>query len=92
MSGFWQALMGRWLDEGRFLIAFTIIASAYAFGIFAFVGKDTSTLVIIGDALALVVAMTTLRTLSSFCRLRGSKSRGSISLGKLMVSHQLIRI
>lgn len=65
MSGFWQPLMGRWLDEGRFLIAFGIIASAYAFGIFTFVLNNSSTLAIIAGALALVVAMTTLRTLTS---------------------------
>jgi predicted MFS family arabinose efflux permease len=65
MSGFWQPLMGRWLDEGRFRIAFTVIVSAYAFGIFAFMTKQTSTIAIIGGALALVVAITTLRTLSS---------------------------
>jgi hypothetical protein len=30
MSGFWQPLLGRWLDEGRFRTAFAIIATAYA--------------------------------------------------------------
>jgi hypothetical protein len=65
MSGFWQPLMGRWLDEGRFRIAFTLIASAYVFGIFSFMTQRSSSLAIIGGALSLVLAMTTLRTLSS---------------------------
>jgi len=65
MSGFWQPLMGRWLDEGRFRTAFVIIAGAYALGIVAFISEAESTVVIILGALALVVAMTTLRTLQS---------------------------
>jgi hypothetical protein len=65
MSGFWQPLMGRWLDEGRFRITFVIIVSAYAFGIYSFMTNTDSTIAIIGGALALVVAVTTLRTLSS---------------------------
>jgi hypothetical protein len=65
LSGFWQPLMGRWLDEGRFRIALTLIVSAYAFGIFSFMTQTSSSLAIIGGALSLVLAMTTLRTLSS---------------------------
>ncbi len=65
LSGIWQPLMGRWLDEGRFRVAFTIIAGAYAFGIFAFLTNNPSTVAIIAGALALVVSITTLRTLSS---------------------------
>jgi hypothetical protein len=65
MSGFWQPLMGRWLDEGRFRTAFAIIASAYALGILAFLSSMGSTAIIILGSLSLVVAMTTLRTLQS---------------------------
>ncbi|HYX34914.1 MAG TPA: MFS transporter [Oligoflexus sp.] len=65
MSGFWQPLVGRWLDEGRYRTAFAIIASAYALGIAAFLSGAASPSIIILGALALVVAMTTLRTLQS---------------------------
>ncbi|WP_218110160.1 MFS transporter [Oligoflexus tunisiensis] len=65
MSGFWQPLVGRWLDEGRFRTAFAIIASAYALGIVAFLIEASSIALIILGALSLVVAMTTLRTLST---------------------------
>ncbi len=89
LSGFWQPIVGRWLDQGRVLLTFLIVASAYSFGIMIFVPENTEGILLILGALALCLAVTTLRTVMSLAiigRLQG-KDREEMAGKRYLVAN-----
>lgn len=92
LSGFWQPIMGRWLDQGRMLLAFFIVAVSYSLGIGIFLPEKNEGLQLIVGALALCLAMTSLRTILSLAivgRLQGKEREDMAGLRYLVANCSL---